>query len=103
MQLAYASAVHGVQGDTADASVVGPDVDAAGLYVGLTTRGRLSNVAIVVARTDAAARERLAESMQRGTPELTRQDAVRAARSREAAMGPGSVAVAPSLDRRMGT
>ncbi|WP_194421838.1 AAA family ATPase [Microbacterium abyssi] len=78
LQLAYASTVHGVQGDTADASVVGPDVDAAGLYVGLT-RGRTHNVAIVVARTDAAARERLAESMQRGTPELTMQDAVRAA------------------------
>ena len=95
LQLAYASTVHGVQGDTADASVVGPDVDAAGLYVGLT-RGRMHNVAIVVARTDAAARECLAESMQRGTPELTMQDAVhaaeaemrRAARNREAATGP---------------
>jgi len=40
LQLAYASTVHGVQGNTADASVVGPDVDAAGLYVGLT-RGRV--------------------------------------------------------------
>lgn len=78
LQLAYASTVHGVQGDTADASVVGPDVDAAGLYVGLT-RGRLHNTAIVVARSDAAARERVAESVQRGTPELTMQDAVRAA------------------------
>ncbi|WP_404438245.1 AAA family ATPase [Microbacterium aerolatum] len=78
LQLAYATTVHGVQGDTADASVVGPDVDAAGLYVGLT-RGRVHNVAIVVAWTDAAARERLVESMQRGTPELTVQDAVRAA------------------------
>lgn len=103
LQLAYASTVHGVQGDTADASVVGPDVDAAGLYVGLT-RGRLSNVAIVVARTDAAARECLAESMQRGTPELTMQDAVRAAeaemrraaRNREAAMATGPVGGAPS-------
>ncbi|GAA5196549.1 AAA family ATPase [Microbacterium jejuense] len=93
LQLAYASTVHGVQGDTADASVVGPDVDAAGLYVGLT-RGRLSNVAIVVARTDASARECLADSMQRGTPELTMQDALRAAqaemrraaRNREAAV-----------------
>jgi len=98
LQLAYASTVHGVQGDTADASVVGPGVDAAGLYVGLT-RGRLHNVAIVVARTDTAARECLAESMQRGTPELTMQDAVRAAqaevrraaRNREAAMATGPV------------
>lgn len=109
LQLAYASTVHGVQGDTAHASVVGPDVDAAGLYVGLT-RGRVHNVAIVVARTDAAARERLAESMQRGTPELTIQDALRApqaemrraARNREAAMAMGSVVGAPSVGRGIG-
>ena len=109
LQLAYASTVHGVQGDTADASVVGPDVDAAGLYVGLT-RGRLSNVAIVVARTDAAARECLAESMQRGTPELTMQDAVRAAeaemrraaRNREAAVVTGPVVGAPSAGGALG-
>lgn len=95
MRLAYASTVHGVQGDTADASVVGPDVDAAGLYVGLT-RGRVSNIAIVVARTDAAARERLAESMQRGIPELTMQDAVRAAQAemRRAARARGLAAMA---------
>ena len=80
LQLAYASTVHGVQGDTADASVVGPDVDAAGLYVGLT-RGRMHNSAIVVARTNADARECLADAMQRGKPELTMQDAMRAARA----------------------
>jgi hypothetical protein len=109
LQLAYASTVHGVQGDTADASVVGPDVDAAELYVGLT-RGRVSNVAIVVARTDAAARDCLAESMQRGTPELTMRDAVRAAqaevrraaRSREAAMATGPVVGAPSAGHGIG-
>ena len=109
LQLAYASTAHGVQGDTADASVVGPDVDAAGLYVGLT-RGRLHNVAIVVARTDAAARECLAESMQRGTSELTMQDAVRAAqaevpraaRNRAAAMATGPVGKAPTAGRGLG-
>ncbi|MFE7845914.1 ATP-dependent RecD-like DNA helicase [Microbacterium sp. NPDC057407] len=109
LQLAYASTVHGVQGDTADASVVGPDVDAAGLYVGLT-RGRLSNVAIVVARTDAAARECLAESMQRGIPELTMLDAVRAAaaemrraaKSREAATVTGPVVAGQNAGRGIG-
>ncbi|MDR7111424.1 energy-coupling factor transporter ATP-binding protein EcfA2 [Microbacterium trichothecenolyticum] len=109
LQLAYASTVHGVQGDTAAASVVGPDVDAAGLYVGLT-RGRVHNVAIVVARTDAAARECLAESMQRGTPELTMQDAARAAqaevrraaRNREAGLLTGPVVGAPSAGRGLG-
>ncbi|WP_251450871.1 AAA family ATPase [Microbacterium sp. Marseille-Q6648] len=78
LQLAYASTVHGVQGETADASIVGPGVDAAGLYVGLT-RGRMHNVAVVVAGTEPAARLRAAETMLRGTPELTLQDAVRAA------------------------
>ncbi len=108
LQLAYASTVHGVQGDTADASVVGPDVDAAGLYVGLT-RGRVHNRAIVVARTDAAARARIADSMQRGTPELTMQDAVRAAESeirraacdRDSAMDTGPAVGAPRAGRGM--
>ncbi len=110
LQLAYASTVHGVQGDTADASVVGPDVDAAGLYVGLT-RGRVHNLAIVVAGSDAAARERLVESMQRETPELTVQDAVRAAeaeirrsaRRQDAAMSTGPVVRESSAGRGIGT
>jgi ATP-dependent exoDNAse (exonuclease V) alpha subunit len=37
--LSYAATVHGVQGETTDRALVGPGVDAAGLYVGLT-RGR---------------------------------------------------------------
>ncbi|WP_255209223.1 ATP-dependent DNA helicase [Microbacterium oleivorans] len=109
VQLSYASTVHGVQGDTADASVVGPDVDAAGLYVGLT-RGRVHNAAIVVARTDAAAREGLAESMHRGIPELTMQDAVRsaaeemgrAARDRQSEIAIDQVVAAPRAARGLG-
>lgn len=109
LHLAYASTVHGVQGDTADASVVGPDVDAAGLYVSLT-RGRVHNTAIVVARTGAEARERLAESMQRGTPELTMQDAVhaaaaevrRAARVRDVAAATTGPVVGASAGRGIG-
>lgn len=109
VQLAYASTVHGIQGETADASIVGPDVDAAGLYVGLT-RGRLHNVAIAVARTDAEARETVAQSMIRGTPELTMQDAVRAAeaelrraaRERANTMADGTLVGALSAGRGLG-
>ncbi|GAA4342098.1 hypothetical protein GCM10023087_01180 [Microbacterium rhizosphaerae] len=80
LNLAYASTVHGSQGETTDASIVGPGVDAAGLYVGMT-RGRLSNEVIVVAGTDAAAREILAETMMRGAPEVTIADSIEAARA----------------------
>jgi len=78
VQLAYASTVHGIQGETTDAAVVGPDVDAAGLYVGLT-RGRHQNTAITVARDDEEAIANLGATMMRGTTELTIQDAMRAA------------------------
>lgn len=78
LQLAYASTVHGIQGETVDASFVGPDMDAAGLYVGLT-RGRVHNEVVAVASTDGAARANVAASMLRGGTELTMKDAVRAA------------------------
>jgi len=93
VQLAYASTVHGIQGETTEVAIVGPDVDAAGLYVGLT-RGRHHNHAIVVATTDAAARSTLAASMLRGTTEVTIDDSIRAVEAeirraaREEAMRP---------------
>ncbi len=80
VHLAYASTVHGIQGETTDASIVGPGVDASGLYVGMT-RGRVHNEAIAIARTDAVARDRIADSMMRGIPEVSIDDSVRAARS----------------------
>lgn len=80
VHLAYASTVHGIQGETTDASIVGAGVDASGLYVGMT-RGRAHNEAIAIARTDAAATDQIAESMMRGIPEVSIDDSVRAARS----------------------
>ena len=80
VHLAYASTVHGIQGETTDASVVGPGVDASGHYVGMT-RGRVHNEAIAIARTDAAARDAIANSMLRGIPEVSIEDSVRAART----------------------
>lgn len=78
VHLAYATTVHGIQGETTDTSLVGPDVDASGLYVGLT-RGRRHNEVVVVAHSDAAAREELANEMMRGLPEPDLSDAVAAA------------------------
>ena len=80
VQLAYASTVHGIQGETTDASIVGPGVDASGLYVGMT-RGRLHNEAFTISRNATAARDVIAECMLRGTIEVTIADGARAARA----------------------
>lgn len=79
VHLAYASTVHGIQGETTDASIVGPGVDAAGLYVGLT-RGRHHNEAIVVADSDETTVGVLAATMLRGTPEVSLGESQIAAR-----------------------
>ncbi len=73
LHLAYATTVYGVQGETTDVSIVGPGVDAAGLYVGLT-RGKEDNKAIVVAATESSAKAELAGSMNRQTIEPTVED-----------------------------
>lgn len=80
VHLAYASTVHGIQGETVHASYVGPGVDAAGLYVGMT-RGRHANTALTVARGPDKAIEQLADTMMRGKLEVTLDDARRAVRS----------------------
>ncbi|MGN6221670.1 MAG: AAA family ATPase [Microbacterium sp.] len=79
VHLAYASTVHGIQGETTDESIVGPGVDASGLYVGMT-RGRVHNEAIAIAWTADAALDRIADAMMRGVPEVSLDDSVRAAR-----------------------
>ena len=70
LHLGYASTVYGIQGETTERSLVGPGVDAAGLYVGLT-RGKLDNSVVIVAPTEAAARAELVETMQRRVIEET--------------------------------
>jgi hypothetical protein len=95
VHLAYASTVHGIQGETTDASIVGPGVDAAGLYVGMT-RGRAHNEVIAIAHTDRAATERIAESMLRGIPEVSLDDAIRAARTE---LGRAARTPAPEADK----
>ena len=79
LHLGYATTVYGVQGETTDLSLVGPGVDAAGLYVGLT-RGKQSNSVILVAPTVASAKPILVDMMQRGTIEETLQASRSAAR-----------------------
>jgi len=78
VHLAYASTVHGIQGETVRASYVGPGVDAAGLYVGMT-RGRHANTALAIARDPEKAIKRLADTMMRGRLEVTLDDARHAA------------------------
>ncbi|HRP99117.1 MAG TPA: AAA family ATPase, partial [Terrimesophilobacter sp.] len=80
MHLAYASTVHGIQGETVHASYTGPGVDAAGLYVGMT-RGRIANTALIVARDREEAIGQLADTMLRGKLEVTLDHARRSARS----------------------
>lgn len=80
VQLAYASTVYGIQGDTADASLVAPDVNAAGLYVGMT-RGRECNQFVTIAKSDALAVPVVAATMLRGALEASIGDAVEAAQA----------------------
>ncbi|MFP3467571.1 AAA family ATPase [Leifsonia sp. SIMBA_070] len=99
LHLAYATTVYGVQGETTDLSIVGPGVDAAGLYVGLT-RGKDNNQAVVVAPTEASARSQLVEAMQRHPVEETLEKSRAAARielSRAAQVVTGSAGSAATV------
>lgn len=80
LHLGYASTVYGVQGETTDRAVVGPGVDASGLYVGMT-RGRSENTAILVAATHDSAKAQLVDMMQRQVIEDTLEASRAAART----------------------
>ncbi|WP_448256097.1 AAA family ATPase [Microbacterium aurum] len=97
LQLAYASTVHGIQGETTDVSVVGPGVDAAGLYVGMT-RGRSHNLAVAIVDWQRDATQAIADTMLRGRPEIS-VDESRAAARRELARAARD-APPPAVDPR---
>ncbi len=78
--LAYASTVHGEQGETNWASITSPGVDAAGLYVGVT-RGKYENTYVSTAANDDKVIDELVETMRRGRAELTIDDSRIAART----------------------
>ncbi|MGN7799698.1 AAA family ATPase [Leifsonia sp. 22587] len=98
LHLAYATTVYGVQGETTDLSFVGPGVDAAGLYVGLT-RGTQNNVAAVIAANQASAIAGLVGTMRREPAEETvemsraaaRTELIRAARPQSDPVQAGAV------------
>jgi ATP-dependent exoDNAse (exonuclease V) alpha subunit len=101
IHLAYATTVYGVQGETTDRSLVGPGVDAAGLYVGLT-RGKTHNAAVLVALTESSAKSRLAEMMQREPVEETLEKSRASAqtelrRAAQSVTGP----ILPATDRQL--
>jgi hypothetical protein len=98
VHLGYASTVYGVQGETTDRSMVGPGVDAAGLYVGLT-RGRQRNDIVLIAPTPSAAERELVEMMQRQPIEETLEKSRAAARQefrRAATLDPSATGPAQS-------
>lgn len=79
VHLAYASTVHGIQGETTDVSITGPGVDAAGLYVGMT-RGKWANIYVSMTEDLRGRVSELADTMRRGRIEVTIEDSRTAAR-----------------------
>ena len=100
IHIAYATTVYGVQGETTDRALVGPGVDAAGLYVGLT-RGKQHNAAVLVAPTTDSAKAQLVEMMQRQTLEETMEKSRVAAQTelrRAAQASPGPIVSSPDRE-----
>jgi hypothetical protein len=99
VELAYASTVHGVQGDTVSAAhlVIGQQSGAASAYVGMT-RGRAANTAHLVAANPAEAREQWIAAFRRDradlgpshAAELAAREAARYAPLRPAAQPPAT-------------
>jgi len=101
IHLSYATTVYGVQGETTDHSIVGPGVDAGGLYVGLTW-GKQHNAAVLVAPTAASAQSQLVDMMQRQTLEDTMEKSRAAAQTelrRPAQRSAGPIITTPDTQR----
>lgn len=80
VHLAYASTVHGIQGETVDHAIVMPGVDAAGVYVGMT-RGRHMNEIITLGQTRDAQITEIAEAIVTDNEAATVHDAKAAAQA----------------------
>ncbi len=89
VELAYATTVHGTQGETVDRAhlVVGETTGAAAAYVGMT-RGRERNTAHLVAETNDAARTQWIEVFTRDRADLGPAHAARAAANDMERYGP---------------
>ena len=95
LHLGYATTVYGAQGETTDRSLVGPGVDAAGLYVGLT-RGRKDNNVVLATPTTGGAKTELVDMLRRGNVEPT-MDASRNAAASELSRAASSVGPATAV------
>jgi ATP-dependent exoDNAse (exonuclease V) alpha subunit len=80
VELAYATTIHGAQGETVDHAhvLIGESIGAAAAYVGMT-RGRHSNTAHLVADTLEEARARWVETFNRDRADLGPAHAARSA------------------------
>lgn len=99
VELAYASTVHGVQGDTAHAGhlLLDEHTGAAAAYVGMT-RGRTANTAHLIADTLPDARVQWIETAGRGRADLGLDAARQAAQRAAAPYTPTPAPTRPDVD-----
>lgn len=96
LHLAYASTVHGVQGETADHAdlMLTDNTPAAAAYVGLT-RGRYTNTVHIVADNLDDAREQWVQAANRNRADLGLEQARSAAEAEASTIAPASKTVTP--------
>ena len=97
VELAYATTVHGAQGETVEAAhlLVGESTGAAAAYVGMT-RGRHRNTAHLVADTLEEARAQWVEVFSRDRADLGPRHAAQAAREDIDRYGPHAPRALPT-------